>query len=213
MGGVVVGIIMLTIIVSIARWQASGPPPSPPPGQRRSLPKEPEAKTDPLPKKSDDEGEARKQHYVFAHLLLKNALLEDASVLRDMVEKKDAPAQTFLDLWEKARQTASGTGNKRDLVNAEPKARVLEDGVLVMMPPPKGITEARYVAALLEGDAVRYFLLEKTTTAFGGKPYVLCEWTADGKHVNLGSDAVPDEIDEDSFLAAVRTKLTTLTAS
>ncbi|OWK41613.1 hypothetical protein [Fimbriiglobus ruber] len=88
-------------------------------------------------------------------------------------------------------------------------------GAVIEMPRPRAAAEAFFVAAVLMADlergrpdpqdlTLRYLTLEKGFV-FGGPPRtVLCEWTADGKHLNYG-DGPPPELQ--AFVGAVEALL------
>ena len=92
--------------------------------------------------------------------------------------------------------------------------KYLEDNTvvgLVIFPPPKGITEAYFVATVYrppvkkkwfskEKALVRFFTLEHGINSDGSPRTVLCEWTNDESHLNLGNG--PEAIAE-AFLKEV----------
>ena len=83
-----------------------------------------------------------------------------------------------------------------------PRARSLDDGVLVRMPLPRERAEAQYVIAIAAPSGLRYFTLEKAGPPTQ-EPYMLCEW-AQTRHCNLGPFI---DGTEDGVLANIRARL------
>ncbi|MBS2018556.1 MAG: hypothetical protein JST00_37165 [Deltaproteobacteria bacterium] len=140
----------------------------------------------------------RPRHYAFAHLNLRMLLRSKSSVWPLF---RDAPSEAALDeLLAKAWGDAEGASGASDVAGLRdeiPTGKRIDGGILVRMPPPEGTTEAHFIAAVEHGGAVRYFTLERSLLGA-----VLCEWT-DEVHANMGSCPA----DEESFLAAVRSRL------
>lgn len=61
------------------------------------------------------------------------------------------------------------------------------EGILVTFPSPKEVKECFYAFIIPVAGGSRYLLLEKTEDDFNlGFLSFLCEWTADGMHLNYG---------------------------
>jgi hypothetical protein len=135
----------------------------------------------------------RARHYAFAHQFLRSVTVTNPAVWKGV---RAAAASGAIDkilerMWDEVDEAPG-----QDSGHA-PTGDALEDGVLIRMSDPDGMTEC-YSIAILEGDdGPRYFTLEKSLMNA-----VLCEWT-DAAHVNFG----PCAIDDATFVAAARSKV------
>ncbi len=163
----------------------------------------------------------RCRHYVFAHVALRNVAFEYPVEIIAALGSEKAGAMLD-DLWQSVDEACIEQGDDQHPVdkNAVQIHRVQIGDfptAVIAMPEPMGATEAHFVAIVLcvnpreaglskEDIVVRYFTLEQGAklSAQDADRNVLCEWTADGSHVNLG-DGPPAELA--MFVSAVRSKL------
>lgn len=155
-------------------------------------------------------GQPRCRHYVFAHVALRQVAFEyPVEIIAALgSEKADALID---DLWQSVEQACSDQGpDDRAPVDRQAirihRVRVgVYPTAIVEMPTPIATTEAYFAAVVLcvdpeatglskEDIEVRYFTLE-----FGAKlapgdedRTVLCEWTEDGSHANMGDGPIAD---------------------
>jgi len=121
----------------------------------------------------------------------------------------------LLYLWEKAGKIVD---ERHELAQDSWTCEfvTLEDSVsmtIITFPEPGAMTEPFFVAAVLRPaepgseleEIARWFALEYTTALqpMDAKA-CFCEWTSDGKHLNMGQRA---EITHEAFVAAVRAML------
>lgn len=184
------------------RWEHNRGREPPPKKKKKKKKKKSEASSsgdesmEALVKAMQNDKQPRPRHYAFAHGKLR-LLLRTGSAVWPMF--RDAKSEAELNLlidkaWDGDDADAADAGE----YPWRPTARTIDGGILVRMPPPEGTTEAHFIAVLEHEGKVRYFTLEKSLMGA-----VLCEWT-DAVHANMGSCPT----DEESFLAAVRNKLT-----
>ena len=86
--------------------------------------------------------------------------------------------------------------------------------IVFTMPTPANMAEAHFVGIVLhrdtdpewvpDGPRFRYFTLEKGLEKDDSERTVLCEWTADGTHLNYGDGP---ETKKDLFIEAITEKL------
>jgi len=178
----------------------------------------------------DSQPRSRRQHYVFAHALLRAVAFEMGASLVLLLANSERSAEFLAELWGVAGRDQTG----RDLV--EPiglEANVYSRGdhiiALVSMPVPVGVTEAYFVAVvadplpepptldedgeisgadrelfslLLRSTPVRYFALEYGVSLGAPPRAAFCEWTVEGAHRNMGDGPAPDAESLLAFLIA-----------
>src|SRR5579885_790015 len=154
-----------------------------------------------------DDIEPRCPHYTFAHVALRSVAFRHPAGCLGVLASPDAHA--FLaDLLRSVDEHCREMGRPGQLAVDDLNVHRGRCGdypcAVVEMPRPRGITEAFFVALVLLVDmsadepdfdhaALRYFTLEKGAMLGGPPRTVLCEWTADGSHVNYG-DGPPAEL-------------------
>lgn len=154
--------------------------------------------------------EPRCCHYTFAHIALRlNCLTDPRSVLALL-----ASSQTRPYLANVLRAVADGCRDREPQPDFTADDVVIHHlrigafpGVVFELPPARAVAEAHLAAMAVLGDPsatpqpeVRYFTLEKGMSLDGPRRTVLCEWTADGSHLNLGDGPEPTVI---AFVAAI----------
>lgn len=150
-------------------------------------------------------GGPRRQHYDFAHLLLRGRFQADPGGLLRLLAGEDGPT-LLRALWNEAGQGASDDAEPIDATGLSRTLEAWPGGglLLVKLPRPRAITEAHFVAlAVPEATDARYFTLEHGLDERGDARTVLCEWR-DGAHYNFGDGPEADAL---AFGAAVRAKL------
>lgn len=226
MEGYVVGILLLAAVVGLVLWsraqkqrrheervayakaeaaEAANPLPTATPKQKKRKKNKKGPANEPVMEETEVT-EPRAQHYQFGHRLFRDLMLDVTAVRGTMAMAKNGKADAAIEkLWEGAAKMAMASEGKRDVIpGGPPTVRLLDDGLLVRMPPPRGTTECLFIAVLLKDDSVRYFTLEKAPPVLSKNPFTACEWTKD-KHINFGNDAVPDPT-EDAFLDFARAR-------
>lgn len=160
----------------------------------------------PPPHKSEeaDLDTPRCHHYTLAHQALRSIALEEPLAFLGILASPDA--QRFLaDLMQSVSEHCKAHEPQPDFSVQELVVHRMRLGrypcAVIEMPPPRAITEAFFVAAVLLADpsegmppqevTLRYFTLEKGMTLEGPPRTVLCEWTAEGSHVNYGTGPEP----------------------
>jgi hypothetical protein len=162
--------------------------------------------------------EPRCQHYFFAHYALRQAAFDDPlACLAILASPKER--EFLASLWASVARHCEGHGEASGLSVEDVTVYRLRVGeapcAVIQMPPPRGTTEAYFVAMLLHlppsgkvnepADInLRYFTLEKGSSMGGASRTVLCEWTKDGSHVNFGEGP---EAELSAFIAAVDERL------
>jgi len=148
----------------------------------------------------------RGHHYYFVHRLLPELFYRDP---RRFITAVERGGSDFLRaLWDKVGEEVRRSGSSRvPAIGLDCEIRTLEDGttiVLIILPTPKGVTEAYFAAAvyrsgtrralLLRGKGIaRFITLEYGIKLPAGIPRaVLCEWRTPGMHVNYGDGPEPD---------------------
>ena len=137
----------------------------------------------------------RLHHYMFAHKGIPSLFFYDPEKFLSILS---VHADTFLrDFWNKVGESL----DKTELVASEGLACEVRKivngdvGALITLPPPKRITEAYFVAPvyrpqeLSKNERSRFFTLEYNPE-YKNKT-VLCEWEAEGPHVNCGDGPEP----------------------
>jgi hypothetical protein len=161
--------------------------------------------------------EARAHHYVFAHQLLPSLAFENPLEFMASMWSDDAN-ERLLELWNQVGNLVMGRGDGEILASEclEVRANLVAGRpcAVVKLPPPQGVLECFYVAALLESipttdqsegrvspPALMYFTLElgwDVGRSWGSRT-VLGEWRRDA-HLNHGNGPSPAAI---PFLEAV----------
>jgi hypothetical protein len=138
-------------------------------------------------------------HYYFGHISLRRLAYEtpdllplaDPDELQSLIESAMQEAAEF---WGVSAQ------QRRDLVRKIRWTcrRIGEsDAIIVTMPPPRIASECFFVAICRRSDgSPAYFTLERSVFS----PTVLCGWSADGIHLNYGSNPEPTI---DAFIKAI----------
>jgi hypothetical protein len=153
------------------------------------------------------------QRYVFAHLMLPQVVHDDPEKARALLSGPEGGGFLAF-LWhrvserlpEEERAPPEGLRSSR---HAEPNGTVI---VLVTMPPPQRSPEAYFAAVVFtpgprkllffrHPPTVKYLTLELGHTMGGETRTVLCGWSKDGTHYNMGDGPPPES---DAFLARVR---------
>lgn len=148
----------------------------------------------------------RCHHYTLAHHALRGVAFEHALGFFGVIASPDREA--FLtELLGNVTEHCRDREPAPDFAAADIAVHPLRLGericAVIQMPPPRAVTEAYFVAAVLLVDPatvpedqkppVRYVTLEYGVDFADGRPRtVLCEWTADGMHVNYGDGPPPD---------------------
>jgi hypothetical protein len=168
---------------------------------------------DPQPA-NDDLDEPRCGHYTFAHYALRSVAHQNP--MECLAILASPRARAFLsDLLRSVAEHCRARGKESDLavddIIVHPVRAAGNPCAVVEMTRPRAVAEAHFVAAVLlvgadpgspgEGQpSVRYFTLEKGMSFEGPPRTVLCEWTAEGSHVNYGDGPEPGV---DAFVQAV----------
>lgn len=156
---------------------------------------------------------ARPEYYAFAHVVMRRAALGEPARFAEAVAADDRVY--FRALWGRALGEVARAGRAPEVPPGAPPdgpvgqlrltgyAHEPATVALVELPPPEGVPEA-WAVALGRASAdspPRYFALERS-----GEPgtWVLAEWAADGRHLNLGAAAASGVR---SFLEAVFERL------
>ena len=154
-----------------------------------------------------EEEAPRNHHYLFAHRVLPDLVLNQWPVLQPTFRDGSAT--------DRLRSVWDGLGTTLPAVERLPSTglgvRTIELGVdpgfLVTFPTPERPAEAA-LAIVPDRDTTRYFVLELGSDPVAGKPYwVLCEWTA-GSHSNLGRCGEFDSTDPTNVYDAMRDRVT-----
>src|SRR5262245_14811704 len=144
-------------------------------------------------------------HYTFAHVALRQVAFDDPVACLGVLGSPDATA--FLtSLWDSVDRHCREHGEVSSINPAEIVVHRLRVGNLpcavVEMPEPWFTTGAHFVGLLLQvpvsevrpglKDApLLYYTLEKGMSLDGTPRTVLCGWTKDGTHHNLGAGPAP----------------------
>jgi len=162
---------------------------------------------------------SRRQHYVFAHALLRAISFEMGAAVVLLLANPERAADFLDELWEVAGRDQSGR-DAVDPLGLEANVHAAGDHViaLVSLPAPVGVTEAYFVAIvsdplpeppesddegevsdtdrelfslLLRSTPIRYFTLEYGMSLDGSRRTTFCEWTGEGAHLNMGQGPAP----------------------
>lgn len=138
----------------------------------------------------------RGQHYVFVHQALPAMFFADpAKFVTTLAERGDEVLHT---LWHRVGQQVR-EANQIPPAGLSAETRRLEDGtrlILITLPDPQGATEAYFVALAYrpptqQKGLTRFITLEYSLNLEGSPGTMLCEWTADKRHGNLGQGPEP----------------------
>ncbi len=165
--------------------------------------------------------EPRDQHYVFAHIALRQIAFKNPAGCVGVLHSPDA-MKFLTGLWEEvgkhcrdAAADAAGGHIDGSTLGVRP-ARVGDfPSAIVSLPQPLAPTEAYFIALVLhvdletlrgeapppENPALSYYTLERGVSLEGGGRTVLCAWNAEEAHLNYGDGPPPDF---DAFVDAVR---------
>ncbi len=148
----------------------------------------------------------RTQHYEFAHVALPYLTHTRASQTLAILAGPDS--ERYLnDLWHKAGEQVGPEGVSDGQVPRCVVSATGSNGLVAAfhMPPPQHTAEAYLAVIIARFDDpsaaslealrwVRYFTLERGTNYRTGETCsFVCEWTADGRHRNLGLGPPPEE--------------------
>jgi hypothetical protein len=170
----------------------------------------------------DDRPPAKRVYYYFQHNALREAAFHAGhSTLAAMLTAGRIGSEQARYFWAKATHMAVSAGavpsEMIGMLSNDAARAALEAGAaslatvaihtrrlhtftahVLVMPPPEFATDTHFIAIVTEDDAptepegpappVRYFTLEASLVP---EP-MLCEWTADGRHLNHGSQPAPD---------------------
>jgi hypothetical protein len=138
-------------------------------------------------------------HYYFGHISLRRLAYEapDLLPLTDPDELQHLLGGAMSEAAEFWGVTAE---QRRDLIRKirYARRRVGEaDAIIIVMPPPRIASECFLIAICRRSDgSPAYFTLERSVFS----PTVLCGWSADGIHLNYGSNPEPTI---DAFIKAI----------
>ncbi|MCB9951060.1 MAG: hypothetical protein H6824_08770 [Planctomycetaceae bacterium] len=156
----------------------------------------------------------RSWHYAFAHVALRqHAEAEPAATIAILGNEK---ASQFLDdLAKQVNAWCEQNGEPIGEFGDWTVHRKRIDGMpvaVVEMPAPVAPPEAYFVAIILQttdltpeamkAASARYFTLERSINLEGNTTTMMCEWTQDGTHCNLGAGPEPQV---DAFLSKLKT--------
>ncbi len=152
-----------------------------------------------------DLAEPRCHHYTLAHQALRTVAFEQPAGFLGLLASPEA--RSFLaDLLTAVTEHCQGREPWPDFGVEALTIHTFRVGqfpcAVVELPPPRAVTEAFFVAAVLLVDldreqpapqeaALRYFTLEKGFVLDGPPRTVLGEWTAEGSHHNYGDGPAP----------------------
>jgi hypothetical protein len=141
----------------------------------------------------------RLHHYIFAHKTIPSLFFYDPEKFLSILS---VHADAFLrDVWDKVGEKI----DKTELVSSDGLACEVRKivngdvGALITLPPPERITETYFVAPVYRPEVIsmtertRFFTLEYNPE-YDNKS-VLCEWEAEGPHVNCGDGPEPEPED------------------
>lgn len=139
----------------------------------------------------------RPQHYLYAHRVLPTLFYQNPQHFLSILITDGIAFLRFF--WDRTLQD-QGDEPRTPPQGMNYETRGLDDGTVIAiieLPPPERMAEAYFVAAVFhEADPhplMRYFTLELGLSLFENTPRtVLCEWTADGKHLNFGDGPAPE---------------------
>jgi hypothetical protein len=160
--------------------------------------------------------EPRTQHYVFAHVALRQLAFERPLEIVGTLHTADGP-RLLQALWQDVAEQVRASGEPAEIDGSALAFAGVRVGdfpcAVVRMPPPLAPAECHFVAIVLhmeldaqhdpapEKPEVSYYTLERGVTMGGGERTVLCGWDAAGTHLNYGDGP---RADPDAFAAAVK---------
>ena len=158
--------------------------------------------------------EPRTQHYVFAHVALRELAFAKPLGVVGTLHSPDGP-KFLQSLWEDVAERVQADGGPADIDASALAFRPVRVGdypcAMITLPPALAPTECHYVAIVLhvklgsgeeppDDPHVSYYTLERGVTLDGSQRTVLCGWDAAGTHLNYGDGPPPDP---DAFGRAV----------
>jgi hypothetical protein len=147
----------------------------------------------------------RCHHYTLTHYALRGVAFEQPLTFLGVLASPDA-SRFLADLMQSVSDHCRAREPSPDFAAGDLTVHKVRVGrypcAVVEMPRPRATTEAFFVAAVLLVDpgqgvpapnevGLRYFTLEKGLVLGGPPRTVLCEWTAEGSHVNYGDGPAP----------------------
>jgi len=174
---------------------------------------------------------ARQQHYLFAHKMLPQIAFDFGAASVLMLSEQEKAADFLERVWRdcgeglEGRDFVSPDGASVGLSVETRRIGNNELVSIVSLPTPEVTPEAYFVALMCDavpqsasGDGspetlelwrllvrstpVRVFTLELSQPEEGEARTVFCEWTSDGRHVNMGDGPSPDKNAFFAFLGA-----------
>ena len=154
---------------------------------------------------NDARNQPRRQHYLFAHVVLRQLAFENPMAVVGSLHSPKA-GELLAMVWKDVTERVREAGEPTPLDGSELRAEGMLLGgfpcVIVTMPPPVATTEAHFVALVLhlrpgagknapEKPELSYFTLEKGFSTDGSDRTVLCAWSADQAHSNYGDGPEP----------------------
>lgn len=160
----------------------------------------------------------RPHHYHLVHYVLRMvAFTQPVDCLGHLASEG---AEEFVEhLWDMTVECCPDDAGAPDFAPADIDVHIARIGeypcAVVEMPPPRKMTEAYFAGLLIPVELdeladgrtevpLRYFTLEYTVDERDAASTVLCEWTADGDHLNGGSGPEPTL---GAFLQAIALRL------
>ena len=144
-------------------------------------------------------------HYTFAHVALRQIAFDDPLTFLGVLASPDA-MRFLADVLRQVREHCKDVEPLADFSVEEVTVHKRRIGrfpcAIIEMPPPQEVPEAFFVGAVLlvdptqeidesKGVDLHYYTLEKGAVFEGVPRTVLCEWTADGSHLNFGFGPPP----------------------
>jgi len=174
---------------------------------------------------------ARQQHYLFAHKMLPQIAFDFGAASVLMLSDSEKAADFLERVWRDCGEGLQGRDlvalDGASVGLAVETRRVADDEMIsiVSLPAPQVTPEAYFVALmcdavpqsvpndgspeslelwklLVRSTPVRVFTLELSQDEGGREGTVFCEWTNDGRHVNMGDGPPADKNAFFAFLAA-----------
>jgi len=151
----------------------------------------------------------RDQHYVFAHRVLPSLFFANPEKFISTLNER---GDSFLRLvWLRVGESVDNVIAPDNLSHQIRNLDTDTTTVLITLPLPKCMTEAYLVALVHRSEKkdssssqeplTRYIALEYGIELDGSPRTVLCEWTAEGIHRNMGNGPEPTL---EAFFTAVR---------
>lgn len=153
-----------------------------------------------------DQQSPRTDHYLFPHVVVRQFAFGSPYMCLGALGSSESPR--FLgEMLASVAEYCAGEGEEMTLTVEQLRVhnmRVNKNPCLIIeMPEPRAASEVYLVgivlkpspgetAADLPSAEVRFFTLEQGLATGNSARTVLCEWTADSKHLNYGDGPVPD---------------------